>query len=203
MPGEDAVALPLVRRLGERTGAGNPAPADVEPVASQTPTRNLGHRFLRAIGCEHDPPTPPGEGQRTPAAQVARGALAAPAGQRASSTMNQEAPAAQELRASKGARSGAPPLPLASRTQRERRSESRSASPSAAGPMPTRSPRSGRPGSGAAISQPSSVPQLWIRVKLVPHLLGSANSLSAWRRSEASSSPLNVSSSRDSSATLN
>jgi hypothetical protein len=85
----------------------------------------------------------------------------------------------------------------------ERRSESRCASSSAAGPMPTRSPRSGRPGIGAVISQASSVPQLWIRVKVVPHLPGSANSLSASRRSETSSSALNLSSSRDSSATLN
>ena len=56
---------------------------------------------------------------------------------------------------------------------------------------------------GAAGSQPSSLPQLWIRVNVVPHLPGSANSVSASRRSEASSSSLNVSSSRDSSATLN
>jgi hypothetical protein len=55
----------------------------------------------------------------------------------------------------------------------------------------------------ARLSQPSSVPQLWMRVKVVPHLPGSANSLSASRRSEASSSPLNVANSRDSSATLN
>jgi hypothetical protein len=41
------------------------------------------------------------------------------------------------------------------------------------------------------------------QVKVVPHLTGSANSLLASRRNEASSSPLNVSSSRDSSATLN
>jgi hypothetical protein len=56
---------------------------------------------------------------------------------------------------------------------------------------------------GAATSQPSSLPQVWIRVKVVPHLAGSANSASASRRSEASSSSLNVSSRRDSSATLN
>ena len=52
-------------------------------------------------------------------------------------------------------------------------------------------------------SQPSTLPQLWIRVKVVPHLPGSANSASASRRSEASSSSLSVSSRRDSSATLN
>ena len=56
---------------------------------------------------------------------------------------------------------------------------------------------------GAATSQPWSLPQLWIRVKVRPHLAGSANSDSASRRSKASSSSLNVSSRRDSSATLN
>src|SRR5215218_6794410 len=55
----------------------------------------------------------------------------------------------------------------------------------------------------AAVPQPSSLPQLWIRVKVVPHRPGSANSDSASRRSEASSSSLTVSSRRDSSATLN
>ena len=55
----------------------------------------------------------------------------------------------------------------------------------------------------AGTSQPSSLPQLWIRVKVVPHLPGSANSDSASPRSEASSSSLSVSSRRDSSATLN
>jgi hypothetical protein len=60
-----------------------------------------------------------------------------------------------------------------------------------------------RAGIGAGISQSSGVPQLWIRVKVVPHLPGSANSLSASRRSELSSSLLNVVSSRDSSAALN
>ena len=40
-------------------------------------------------------------------------------------------------------------------------------------------------------------------MKLVPHLTDSANSVSAWRRIEASSSSLNLSRSRDSSATLN
>jgi hypothetical protein len=49
----------------------------------------------------------------------------------------------------------------------------------------------------------SGLPQLWIRVNVVPHLPGSANSLSASRRSRASSSSLSLSSSRDSSATLN
>jgi hypothetical protein len=56
---------------------------------------------------------------------------------------------------------------------------------------------------GAATSQPWSLPQLWIRVKVRPHLAGSANSDSASRRSKASSSSLSVSSRRDSSATLN
>jgi hypothetical protein len=55
----------------------------------------------------------------------------------------------------------------------------------------------------AGASQPSTRPQLWTRVKVVPHLSGSANSASASRRSEASSSSLSVSSRRDSSATLN
>ncbi|HVF78760.1 MAG TPA: aminotransferase class III-fold pyridoxal phosphate-dependent enzyme, partial [Solirubrobacteraceae bacterium] len=36
------------------------------------------------------------------------------------------------------------------------------------------------------VAQPSGVPQLWIRVKVVPHLPGSANSASAPRRSKAS-----------------
>jgi len=40
-------------------------------------------------------------------------------------------------------------------------------------------------------------------VNVVPHLPGSANSLSASRRSESSSSALSLSSRRDSSATLN
>ena len=52
-------------------------------------------------------------------------------------------------------------------------------------------------------SQRSTLPQLWIRVNVVPHLPGSANSVSAARRSEASSPSLRVSSSRDSSAVLN
>ena len=55
----------------------------------------------------------------------------------------------------------------------------------------------------AAVSQPSTLPQLWSSVKVVPHLPGSASSASVSRRSEASSSSLNNSSSRDSSATLN
>src|SRR3954469_24175235 len=42
-------------------------------------------------------------------------------------------------------------------------------------------------------SQPSSLPQLWIRVNVVPHLPGAANSLSASRRSGASSSLLTLS----------
>ena len=46
-------------------------------------------------------------------------------------------------------------------------------------------------------------PQDWMTVNVVPHLPGSANSPSASRRSEASSSSLSLSSSRDSSATLN
>jgi len=46
-------------------------------------------------------------------------------------------------------------------------------------------------------------PQAWMTVNVVPHLPGSANSPSTRRRSEASSSPLSVSSSRDSSGTLN
>jgi hypothetical protein len=46
-------------------------------------------------------------------------------------------------------------------------------------------------------------PQLWIRVKVVPHLPGSANSASTSWRSAASSSSLRTSSRRDSSATLN
>ena len=40
--------------------------------------------------------------------------------------------------------------------------------------------------------QLSSLPQLWIRVNVVPHLPGAANSVSASRRSEASSSSLRV-----------
>jgi SAM-dependent methyltransferase len=50
---------------------------------------------------------------------------------------------------------------------------------------------------------PQALPQAWISVNVVPHLPGSSNSLSASRRSEASSSSLSISSSRDSSATLN
>lgn len=46
-------------------------------------------------------------------------------------------------------------------------------------------------------------PQDWMTVNVVPHLPGSANSPSASRRSEASSSSLRVSSRRDWSATLN
>ena len=46
-------------------------------------------------------------------------------------------------------------------------------------------------------------PQDWMTVNVVPHLPGAANSPSACRRSEASSSSLSASSSRDSSATLN
>ena len=46
-------------------------------------------------------------------------------------------------------------------------------------------------------------PQDWMTVNVVPHLPGSANSPSASRRREASSSSLRLSSSRDSSATLN
>jgi hypothetical protein len=63
-----------------------------------------------------------------------------------------------------------------------------------------------RPASPRALGatpQPSSLAQLWMRVKVVPHLPGWANSASASRRSEASSPSLNVSSSRGSSATLN
>jgi hypothetical protein len=72
---------------------------------------------------------------------------------------------------------------------------------SAAVPRPAPSPRSRCP--RRLTFQPSSLPQLWIRVKVVPHRPGSANSESASRRSEASSSSLSVSSRRDSSATLN
>ena len=46
-------------------------------------------------------------------------------------------------------------------------------------------------------------PQDWMSVNVVPQRPGSANSLSASRRIEASSSSLTVSSRRDSSATLN
>jgi hypothetical protein len=81
------------------------------------------------------------------------------------------------------------------------RGPTRCASSSSAGPVPPHI-SSIRP-SEYRRSQPSSVPQLWIRVKVVPHLPASANSPPAARRSEASSSPLSVSSSRDSSATLN
>src|SRR5829696_3672657 len=55
----------------------------------------------------------------------------------------------------------------------------------------------------AAVYQLWSTAQLWISVKVVPHLPGSVNSDSASRRSEASSRSLTDSSSRDSSATLN
>jgi hypothetical protein len=47
---------------------------------------------------------------------------------------------------------------------------------------------------GTATSQPSNLPQLWIRVKVVPHLPDSANSVSASRRSEANLSSLSSSS---------
>jgi hypothetical protein len=60
-PGEDAVALVLVGRLGERATAGHPAPAQVEPVTRQLPTLCLSHGFLfesrlgmLAPGCEPD-----------------------------------------------------------------------------------------------------------------------------------------------------
>jgi hypothetical protein len=46
-------------------------------------------------------------------------------------------------------------------------------------------------------------PEDWMTVNVVPHLPGSANSASASRRNETSSSSLSVSSSRDSSAALN
>src|SRR5215207_3458209 len=55
VPGEDAVASSLVRWLGERTAAGHPAPAEVEPVANESPAWNLGHRFLLANGSTTDP----------------------------------------------------------------------------------------------------------------------------------------------------
>jgi hypothetical protein len=49
VPGEDAVALSVVRRLGEGTAARNPAPANVEPIAGEPPARNLGHRSSLAL----------------------------------------------------------------------------------------------------------------------------------------------------------
>ena len=55
VPGEDAVALALVRGLGERAAARHPAPADVEPVAGESPLRNLGHRFLLRSLDSHRP----------------------------------------------------------------------------------------------------------------------------------------------------
>ena len=53
------------------------------------------------------------------------------------------------------------------------------------------------------LHQPATLPQLWITAKVVPHLPGSASSVSASRRSEARSSSLTASSSSGSSATLN
>ena len=44
MPGEDALAVALTGRLGERARARDRAFADVEPVAGQRPLRDLGHR---------------------------------------------------------------------------------------------------------------------------------------------------------------
>jgi hypothetical protein len=58
VPGEDAVAFPVVGCWGEGAAAGHPAPADVEPVSRQPPARNPGHRFLLEIGAEIDPFTP-------------------------------------------------------------------------------------------------------------------------------------------------
>src|SRR6185295_10748931 len=61
VPGEDAVALPVVRGLGESAATGDAAPADVEPVAAESPARNLGHRFLleldsaRILSCAKGP----------------------------------------------------------------------------------------------------------------------------------------------------
>src|SRR6185295_17093973 len=58
VPGEDAVALPFVWCLGESADTGDPAPADVEPVAAESPARNLGHRFLLGLDSGQDPFTP-------------------------------------------------------------------------------------------------------------------------------------------------
>src|SRR5215207_7794294 len=46
MPGQDAVALPLVGCLSEGAAAWHPASANVEPIASESPVWSLGHRFL-------------------------------------------------------------------------------------------------------------------------------------------------------------
>src|SRR5438067_2281699 len=43
VPGEDALAVALARRLRERAGAGNGALADVESVALEMPARDVGH----------------------------------------------------------------------------------------------------------------------------------------------------------------
>ena len=50
---------------------------------------------------------------------------------------------------------------------------------------------------------PSTLPQLWTTVNVVPHLAGSANSASAARRRDASSSALTLCNSGRSSDTLN
>jgi hypothetical protein len=60
-----------------------------------------------------------------------------------------------------------------------------------------------RPACAGPLLRHGRRPQHWMTVNVVPHLPGSANSPSASRRSVASSLSLSVSSSRDSSATLN
>src|SRR5439155_19172518 len=48
VPGEDALAVPLARRLRERARAGDRAVADVEPVAFEMPAGNVGHAYFFA-----------------------------------------------------------------------------------------------------------------------------------------------------------
>src|SRR6516165_2699446 len=68
--GDHPVALVLVRGLAERTPARDPAPADVEHIARQPPTRNFGHRFVLSIGPHNSAILPP---RRTGINGAARG----------------------------------------------------------------------------------------------------------------------------------
>src|SRR5262249_30115382 len=56
VPGEDAVAVALGRRLREGTRTRNPALAHVEPVPGEMPLRDIGHdpssgSVLEGMGC--------------------------------------------------------------------------------------------------------------------------------------------------------
>src|SRR3954454_22359250 len=76
MPGQDAVALPLIRCLREGAATGQPASAYIEPVGSNAPRRNFGHCSSSIpTGTIVAPPAETDQGEIAALGEASRGPL--------------------------------------------------------------------------------------------------------------------------------